>query len=365
MTEQGQSIIERIVNGRKERMLLGVVILVLLAIGLSQLDFGGQDEEIIAESGTSPSPVISRQETITQTSAEQYTAGGEAAPLAARASTSPAPDVPVRLIQPAPWQDSATRATETQFDSTIKPLSCLIEAGAISTLGSSVGGIVKTVLIERGDEVANDQILIELESELEKLDVELALARAENDAVVGSAEARLEEAKSQLLRQQELYSRKVTSTALLEQAQAEASQARHALDDALSAWQITTIELKRAETAATMRRITSPFDGVVVEVNAEPGEYVDELTEVAVIARIDPLHVQVYAPVSMFGLISVGDAAQIMPEAPIGGRYEARIKSIDRVIDAASSTFVVMLELQNRDKAIPAGLVCHIEFTAH
>jgi plasmid stabilization system protein ParE len=43
-----------------------------------------------------------------------------------------------------------------------------------------------------------------------------------------------------------------------------------------------------------------------------------------------------------------------------GRRYTARVIVVDRVVDVASSTFGVRLELPNRDYRLPAGLKCRI-----
>ena len=51
----------------------------------------------------------------------------------------------------------------------------------------------------------------------------------------------------------------------------------------------------------------------------------------------------------------------VSPEAP-GGRYTATVTLVDRVIDAASGTFGVRLELPNPNLAIPAGAKCKVRF---
>jgi hypothetical protein len=51
-----------------------------------------------------------------------------------------------------------------------------------------------------------------------------------------------------------------------------------------------------------------------------------------------------------------------MPEEPIGGVYEASVTVVDRVFDAASSTFGVRLDLPNLNFTLPAGLRCRIRF---
>ena len=45
--------------------------------------------------------------------------------------------------------------------------------------------------------------------------------------------------------------------------------------------------------------------------------------------------------------------------AAVGGvRFPGTVRNVDRVIDAASSTFVVRLELPNAQGAIPSGSRC-------
>jgi hypothetical protein len=80
------------------------------------------------------------------------------------------------------------------------------------------------------------------------------------------------------------------------------------------------------------------------------------------LAEIDPLNVEVLLPVSVYGKIRVGQRAIVMPESPIGGQHETMVKVIDRVVDAASGMFGVQLELPNRQRAIPAGVRCKVQF---
>jgi hypothetical protein len=47
---------------------------------------------------------------------------------------------------------------------------------------------------------------------------------------------------------------------------------------------------------------------------------------------------------------------------PGGTAQRARVVVVDRLIDAASNTFGVRLELPNEDYAIPGGLRCDVRF---
>ncbi len=46
----------------------------------------------------------------------------------------------------------------------------------------------------------------------------------------------------------------------------------------------------------------------------------------------------------------------------LGGRHAATVKIVDKVIDAASGTFVARLELPNPTYTLPGGLRCQAEF---
>lgn len=92
------------------------------------------------------------------------------------------------------------------------------------------------------------------------------------------------------------------------------------------------------------------------------GEYVYDQTPLMVIAQVDPLYVKAFLPVRLYRRIQKVADAEVFPEEPIGGDYKARIKDIDQVFDAASSTFNVRLELPNPDYELPAGLRCKIRF---
>jgi multidrug efflux pump subunit AcrA (membrane-fusion protein) len=92
-----------------------------------------------------------------------------------------------------------------------------------------------------------------------------------------------------------------------------------------------------------------------------PGEVVDEET-ILRIARIDPLWVETLLPASEFGQVSVGMRATVTPEVPGDEVHTAQVVMVDRVIDPASGTFSVRLELPNPEHVIPSGLHCQARF---
>jgi multidrug resistance efflux pump len=127
-------------------------------------------------------------------------------------------------------------------------------------------------------------------------------------------------------------------------------------------YKIAQVEREQAQVRFDRRSVRSPVNGVVADVTIRPGEYSYEQAPLMTIAEIDPLYVKVYPPVRDYRKIRVGTVAQVMPEEPIGGVYEASVTVVDRVFDAASSTFAVRLDLPNPNYTLPAGLRCRIRF---
>ena len=54
-----------------------------------------------------------------------------------------------------------------------------------------------------------------------------------------------------------------------------------------------------------------------------------------------------------------GMSAMVKPEKPIKGEFPAKVTVVDKVVDAASGTFGVRLELPNPDFKVTAGLQMH------
>jgi RND family efflux transporter MFP subunit len=245
-------------------------------------------------------------------------------------------------------------------------LDCLIDAQSRVKLSAAVSGLVARVHVDRGDRVNAGQVLVEMESNVEEAQLRAARIRAANDQPVHSARAKLERAERTLERLTRL--RGANAGALtqgqFDEAVSEQRVALSALRDAEAGMETARVEADRALAVLEQRRVVSPIDGVVVERNMQPGEHRNEQSHMLTLARIDPLHVEVFAPVALYGQTRVGAIARVSPEAPVGGSYEARVTVIDRVIDAASGTFGVRLALPNPNHEIPAGLRCRIRFEA-
>lgn len=253
-------------------------------------------------------------------------------------------------------------ALAADADLPARDLDCLMEAHVTAKLSAPVAGLIERIYVDRGDVVRAGDVVAELESEVERAAVDLAQTRAENDALINSNRSRLEFLRRKLGRQQTLRSTNVVTDAAVDEVMTDSRVAEMSTVDAEYNRDIARQELKRARAMLRQRRINSPVNGVVVERHLSPGEYRSEQSQILTVAQLDPLNIEVFMPLAYFGQTAPGATALIMPEAPVGGEYVATVKVVDPVVDSASGTFGVRLELPNPGNRLPAGLRCRARF---
>src|SRR4029079_10460375 len=103
------------------------------------------------------------------------------------------------------------------------------------------------------------------------------------------------------------------------------------------------------------------MSGEVVERYLSEGERVEE-KPVMKVATIDPLRVEVIVPATYFNRIKQGMSATVKPDVAEAEARSAKVIVVDRVIDAASNSFRVRLELPNPNYQLPSGLRCKVDF---
>ena len=178
------------------------------------------------------------------------------------------------------------------------------------------------------------------------------------DAATAQAEYRRAELERLAdLRENDAIPQREYATALVESQLADI-----AVQTATMEYEIATIEAQQAQARLDRRSIRSPVDGIIVDVTMFPGEYLHEQATLMTIAESNPLYVETFMPVSQYGSVREGMAAEVLPEEPIGGMHRAEVAVVDNVFDAASRTFRVRLVLPNDDYALPAGLRCSVRF---
>jgi RND family efflux transporter MFP subunit len=240
-------------------------------------------------------------------------------------------------------------------------LACLLKPYLEVSVGAPVEGLIQTVNVERGEWVQKGQVIVTLESSVEEATVALAKAKAETEAKIKSTQAKLAFSTRKLERALELFKSTSIAKHEVDEAQTEKVLAEVAHLDAVEDKRVAELEWKRATAALNLRSILSPLTGVVVERLLSPGELARQ-TPIVKLAQINPLLVEVFAPVSWLGKLKPGMDGLVRLDGNGAAAYQAKVVVVNRVVDSASGTFGVRLEMPNPNNALPAGLACTVEF---
>lgn len=233
-------------------------------------------------------------------------------------------------------------------------------------------GRVARVLVKEGDAVAAGQVLVELDDEAERLQLEQLKLQAEDTVRVRAAEAQWAQKKVDAAKWEEVFSKGGATGFERDRARLEATIAELSLELAKFECQQNVRKYQEAKVQVDRMRLRSPLAGQVEELFVSAGESVDALAKVVRVVKTDPLWVDVPVPLDEGRRLKVGGVVQVAFPAPVKGGEEGagtrlppkpagpdevqpapvpgRIIHVAAVADAASNTLRVRIEVPN-----PAG----------
>jgi membrane fusion protein, multidrug efflux system len=242
------------------------------------------------------------------------------------------------------------------------PATCILKPHVQVLLGSPVSGVLSDTLVDRGDIVHKGQVVARIESSVEQATLALDRTKASNDSAIKVEEVDRDLATREAARKASLVAKGIENQNALDELETKVREGNLRIQQARMDQQIAALTAERSARVLALKQITSPIDGTVIERKLSAGEYMYEQTSIMTVAQLDPLNVELVLPLSRYGEITVGMAATVHPEAPVGGDYTAKVDVIDPVIDAASATFGVRLLLPNAHGTIPAGIRCTVDW---
>lgn len=243
-------------------------------------------------------------------------------------------------------------------------LDCLLQPRETVTVSAPVEGVLETVRVERGSVVEAGGVLAVLESTVERRALEIARLRADQESVIKANEVRVSFGHRRFERTDEMFRKNLVPLKDLDEAETAKILAEYDLAVAKDNRILAKVELDRAQALLDLRTVRSPLSGVVVERLRHPGELAAKEFPIVRIAQLNPLRVEVFAPLALLGKVDVGHRAIVIPEPPMSRPLDAVVTVVDRVVDAASGTFGIRLEAPNPGNRIPSGLKCKARFGA-
>jgi membrane fusion protein (multidrug efflux system) len=253
------------------------------------------------------------------------------------------------------------------------PLDVMADAGGLEgvvhprrvvLVGSATSGLLRSVSVERGDRVQVGQVVAKLDASVLSAQAALAQARAEGSAAREIVVVRLADAQRRLAQKQNLQADGIAPVEAVDVIRTEVQLEQLALAQEDQSIRVRELELRKARALLAQATIVSPVAGVVTERHLSPGELLGTSGSdiVITIAEIDPLMIDVHVPIELFDEITVGLRTKVQLDLAGGERRSAIVSVKDHVIDSASRTFRVQLELPNPEGELPAGMRCRVLF---
>lgn len=119
--------------------------------------------------------------------------------------------------------------------------------------------------------------------------------------------------------------------------------------------EVAKVQFAQAEQLLERRKVIAPFDGVVSEKLREVGEAVDEFIPVLFLVNLDHLYLEVFLPATRIREIKEGQPVAVSVADLPGRIFEGKVDKLSSVVSAASGEFKVRILISNSDRALVSG----------
>jgi HlyD family secretion protein len=239
-----------------------------------------------------------------------------------------------------------------------------------ATVAAEITGKVVEVLIEEGMVVKEGDIVARLDSVLAERDLALAESRANAaEAAIGAIAADLSDAERIYNRAQSLIARHVVSEADLTKAEARVGVLRAQLKQAEAQFATAQLDARRTADMLEKHRIRAPFNGVVVERSAQPGEMISPMsvggftrTGICTLVDMDSIEVEVDVNEAFIGRVQPAMAVEAVLDAYPEWTVPAAVIAVVPTANREKATVKVRIRLKVKDPRILPDMAVKVTF---
>lgn len=204
-----------------------------------------------------------------------------------------------------------------------------LETDADALVVAKVGGEVVEILVEEGDRVTEGQVLARLDGDRLRLEME-------------RAHANLRKLEQEYNRNVQLFEKGLVSSGAFEGLKFELEALR------------AVYRLAQLEYAYT--QIRAPIDGVVAQRHIKLGNNITANSPAFQVTALDPLIAYLHIPERELRRMQAGQPAELSLDAIPGRRFSARVERISPVVDPATGTFKVTVEVPDPEGQLKPGM---------
>ncbi len=225
-----------------------------------------------------------------------------------------------------------------------------------SILGPTQRGSLQSVAVSEGDLVKQGDLLFSLDDHVQQARTAIAKALSDSTLDIDRAKARWDQTQADYQRLQQLRGQDQTSSKEYNDSATRNEMAR--LDYEITKFEHEQAKLayEREQAMAATYIVRAPYDGYIAQQLMDSGASLEENDEVLKLVQLNPLRVTLDCPLSIAKLVAAGDQTIITPSDAHWPSKVGVVNFVSRVVDAASQTIRVQIQVDNTEDAWPAGL---------
>lgn len=234
-----------------------------------------------------------------------------------------------------PMQVATITAAEAETAAWARGISAVGTARAVNgtQLTTEAAGIVTEIRFTSGDTVEKGQILLRLDDDTDRAELQSLRAAAEL--------ARLD-----LDRTERLHRQGSVSKAELDRAKSQADQASGALNT--------------QQARVNQKTIRAPFSGQLGIRQVDLGEYLSPGTPVVSLQQLDPVYLEFNLPEQRLADIRLDMTVRAEVDAWPGETFEGRVTAVEPGINPGTRNFMIQATLDNPEQKLRAGMFARV-----
>jgi membrane fusion protein (multidrug efflux system) len=204
--------------------------------------------------------------------------------------------------------------------------------GAI--VATELGGVVSEIKFENGGVAKKGDVIVKLDA-------------SQEEALLRSAEAEAELARSDLERAQGLASQKVVSKA--------------ELDAAESKFRRLTAIADQMRSNIRKKTLVAPFDGQLGIRQVNVGQMINAGQQIVPLTSLDPVYVDFALPQQHLSQLAQGLEVRVWSDAVPGREFKGKLTAINSMVDSVTRNVSVQATLENPDHVLRPGMFARAE----
>ncbi|MDB4969019.1 MAG: putative Co/Zn/Cd efflux system rane fusion protein [Myxococcales bacterium] len=237
-----------------------------------------------------------------------------------------------RKAGPPPEAVGTAVAKEDSWEGTISAVGTVAAVRGVA-VSNEAAGVVKAIHFESGQVVREGQVLVELDTSVERAQLASAAARKEL-AAVGAGRTR-----------------KLAETEAVSKAQVDTDEAQ---------LKTSTADFGALQAQIDRKTVRAPFAGRLGIRSVNLGQYLNPGTPVTVLESTGSVYVDFSLPQQYLAIVKVGTPVRIDVQDSGGAQLTGIVGAVDPTIDATTRTIKLRASIPNKQDKLRAGMFVQV-----